>query len=170
MLPNFKVERSKTIFWLINLKPFRSRFQNTKPFASALILARDRVNWNAVTSALWPNFLGQGQRHGHSFDIVVLFPSNAISKTKICFPAPWDHFVTHTHTHARTHTCAPSYYKVLARAVNAHVRCIQAHLFMSPMSILYETFHMSQIWVKIWPWGLGQRRTPVGHHYGALKL
>ena len=53
------------------LKAQSSRSQNTKHFDIALRIARDVVNWNFVTFALWPHFLGQGQGHGQRVDTFV---------------------------------------------------------------------------------------------------
>ena len=42
-------------------------------------------------------------------------------------------------------------------------------LHMLSISISYGIFNMSQIWIKIWPWSLGHRRTPVGGQYVPLE-
>ena len=39
--------------------------------------------------------------------------------------------------------------------------CKYRRVRMPPLTILYGIFHVSLIWVKIWPWGLGHQRTPV---------
>ena len=56
----------------------------TKHFESVLRSARHVPNWNLVTSALWPHFLGQCQDHQHYFGIFVgvLPPSRTTPKPK----------------------------------------------------------------------------------------
>ena len=65
----------------LSLKPFRGQSQNTKHFVATLRFARDMANWNFVTSALWPHFLGQGHV-GHHLVIFVLGPLKATSTPK----------------------------------------------------------------------------------------
>ena len=72
-LSNFKVKWSNSFFLLGCLKAIWSRSQNTKHFDSVLRNVWDMANWNFVTSALWPRFLGQG--HRHHFNIFVFPPS-----------------------------------------------------------------------------------------------
>ena len=64
------------------MSPFMNRSQNTKHFDSVLRNVRDMANWNFVTSALWPHFLGRD--HGHHF----VLPLWAYPHTKINVPAP----------------------------------------------------------------------------------
>ena len=64
-----QISRSKLIFYF-TVKPFRSHYPDTKYFDAVLRLTRDMVNWNFLTLALWPRYLGQGQRPWHLFEIL----------------------------------------------------------------------------------------------------
>ena len=74
------------------VKKLKSNFPTHMPKSDLCADPRTHMaNWNFVTYALWPHFLGQGQGHGHPSDIFVLSRSS------------------HQNTHARTIPLSESY-------------------------------------------------------------
>ena len=90
ILPYFKVKRLKSIFLTHpTLKLLRSQSQNTKHFDSALRIV---CSWHmAMTSTLWPHFLGQ---YGSPFCHTGLSPSRATTTPNISFLSPWAQLIS----------------------------------------------------------------------------